>query len=140
MDFCKTCDFLLYFAITDEDLTLYCRNCGNKEEQKQFSVGLKKVYKPKKRHINELTKYDPTLFRSSDIPCPNQNCKTNVASSKRKVDGDHDVDDGKVNKSDEKSDEAEDITPEVIHIRYDEENIKYMYLCFHCDTVWETEQ
>ena len=28
---------------------------------------------------------------------------------------------------------------EVIYIRYDDINVKYVYLCVHCDTMWKTD-
>jgi DNA-directed RNA polymerase subunit M/transcription elongation factor TFIIS len=28
---------------------------------------------------------------------------------------------------------------EVIYIRYDDTNMKYVYLCVHCDTTWRTD-
>jgi DNA-directed RNA polymerase subunit M/transcription elongation factor TFIIS len=110
MEFCKNCDFLLFFGVSDDELQMYCRHCGQVEESpKKIVVALKKSYKPKRRDINEITKYDPTLLRTSNIPCPNADC-------------------------------PEKEKPEVIHIRYDEENMKYLYLCFHCDVAWETDQ
>ena len=30
-------------------------------------------------------------------------------------------------------------TPEVIFIRYNEVDMKYVYLCSKCDTVWKTD-
>jgi DNA-directed RNA polymerase subunit M/transcription elongation factor TFIIS len=112
MEFCKNCDFILFFSVTDDTLQPYCRHCGHVEEcKRKLVIGLHKSFKPKCRVINELTKYDPTLLRSSNIPCPNKTCKSNEAAA-----------------------------TEVIHIRYDEENMKYLYLCFHCDAIWETEE
>ena len=60
--------------------------------------------------INEYTKLDPTLPRCNNIPCPNDNCVCNT----------------------------EDKENNVIYIRYDDINLKYMYLCTYCDTTWNT--
>ena len=60
--------------------------------------------------MNEYTKLDPTLPRIKTIKCPNQTCLSN-------------------------SDNAEN---EVLYIRYDDTNIKYIYMCAHCDTTWKT--
>ena len=30
-------------------------------------------------------------------------------------------------------------TQEVIYIRYDDTNMKYVYLCVHCNTTWRTD-
>ena len=61
--------------------------------------------------INKYTKLDPTLPRINTILCPNPNCGTNT----------------------------DDIPKEIIYIRYDDTNMKYVYLCSTCDTVWKTE-
>ena len=29
---------------------------------------------------------------------------------------------------------------EIIYIRYDDSNMKYIYLCSDCDTVWQTNE
>lgn len=29
---------------------------------------------------------------------------------------------------------------EIIYVRYDDANLKYVYLCAKCDKVWNTEQ
>ena len=60
--------------------------------------------------INKYTKLDPTLPRVFNIKCPNENCKTNTDGEKS----------------------------EVLYIRYDENNMKYLYMCSICDTTWKT--
>ena len=45
-----------------------------------------------------------------NIKCPNENCKTNTDGEKS----------------------------EVLYIRYDENNMKYLYMCSICDTTWKT--
>ena len=35
--------------------------------------------------------------------------------------------------------ESEQNNREVIYIRYDDINMKYVYLCVHCDTTWKTD-
>ena len=61
--------------------------------------------------INKYTKLDPTLPRINNILCPNSECSTNKDNTER----------------------------EIIYIRYDDANMKYVYLCSTCDTVWKTE-
>jgi aspartate carbamoyltransferase regulatory subunit len=61
-------------------------------------------------------KLDPTLPRIYTVKCPNDACKTNA------------------------SDESDAKTPtEVIYIRYDDANLKYLYICTTCDHVWRTD-
>jgi aspartate carbamoyltransferase regulatory subunit len=74
-------------------------------------VQLKKSEQEFSHIINKYTKLDPTLPRVSNILCPNAECVTNT------------------------DDEAR----EIIYIRYDDINMKYVYLCSSCDIVWKTE-
>ena len=62
--------------------------------------------------INKYTKDDPTLPRINTILCPNPDCPTNKDGKER----------------------------EIIYIRYDDVNMKYVYLCYDCETVWEIKE
>ena len=61
--------------------------------------------------INDYTKLDPTLPRTKMIKCPNENCT-----------------------------QKEEENTEVIYIRYDDTNMKYIYLCSECNTVWKINE
>ena len=65
--------------------------------------------------INEYTKLDPTLPRTNKIRCPNQLC----ASHTKKDDN---------------------IKNEVIYFRYDDNSLKYIYICTICDKMWKTSE
>jgi DNA-directed RNA polymerase subunit M/transcription elongation factor TFIIS len=99
-------------------LIYYCRNCGNKDDTLSgenvtvSKVQLKKSEQEFSHIINKYTKLDPTLPRISNILCPNPECSTNTNNEPR----------------------------EIIYIRYDDQNMKYVYLCSTCDTVWKTEE
>ena len=69
--------------------------------------------------INEYTKNDVTLPRTKTIKCPNQDCKSNKK------------------KENENENEAQQ---EVIYLRYDDINMKYIYMCVNCNTTWKTSQ
>ena len=118
MHFCPKCQNMYYFRINADDpnqLVYYCRNCGN--EDTAISLNNLCVSKTQIKNneqtfshiINKYTKLDPTLPRINTILCPNPECKTNT----------------------------EGVEKEIIYIRYDDINIKYVYLCSECDTVWE---
>jgi DNA-directed RNA polymerase subunit M/transcription elongation factor TFIIS len=114
----------MYYISIDEDdsnkLVYYCRNCGNKdsllsvENVSVSKVQLKKSEQEFSHIINKYTKLDPTLPRINTVLCPNPECLTN------------------------KDSKGED--REIIYIRYDDQNMKYVYLCSTCDTVWKTEE
>ena len=54
----------------------------------------------------------PTLPRINKILCPNSECTTNTKNTER----------------------------EIIYLRYDDVNIKYIYVCSTCDSVWKTDE
>ena len=119
MHFCSNCSNMYYIRINSDDpnsLVYYCRQCGN--EDKIIAVDnvcvsktqIKKSEQSFNYIINKYTKLDPTLPRINNILCPNQDCNTNTKDDPR----------------------------EIIYIRYDDVNMKYIYLCSTCDTVWNT--
>jgi DNA-directed RNA polymerase subunit M/transcription elongation factor TFIIS len=119
MHFCSNCSNMYYIRINSDDpnsLVYYCRQCGN--EDKSIGVDnvcvskiqIKKNKKSFNHIINKYTKLDPTLPRINNVLCPNPDCTTNTKNDPR----------------------------EVIYIRYDDTNMKYIYLCSTCDTVWNT--
>ena len=120
MRFCVNCNNKLYTSLHNDQsdkLVYYCRNCGNQDTTLStdnvtiLKVQLKKSEQEFSHIINKYTKMDPTLPRVNNILCPNAECKTNT----------------------------EDTPKEIIYIRYDDVNMKYVYLCSTCDCVWKTE-
>ena len=121
MKFCNQCSNMLYISIDENDtnkLIYYCRNCGEKDESITdegvcvLNTQLKKGEQKFNHIINKYTKLDPTLPRIYNIKCPNGACKSNVDDKEH---------------------------PEVIYIRYDDNNLKYLYLCSECDNIWKTD-
>ena len=129
MKFCKMCDNMYYISINEKDsnlLSYYCRNCGNIDDTVTESgicilnTQLKKGQQKFNHIINEYTKSVPTLPRIYNVPCPNLQCPINLA------------------KSDASSTASASPQSEVIYMRYDDVNMKYLYICTTCDTVWKT--
>jgi DNA-directed RNA polymerase subunit M/transcription elongation factor TFIIS len=111
---------MLYISISEDDankLNYYCRCCGNIENTlsaDNVTISKNQLKKSEQEFghiINKYTKLDPTLPRVSTILCPNPSCKTNT----------------------------ENVPREIIYIRYDDLNMKYVYLCSTCEFVWKTE-
>jgi len=71
-----------------------------------------------KNKINKYTKLDPTLPRITTIDCPNKECASNTTEGKSQT------------PQEEK---------EILYIRYDDKNMKFVYMCAVCDTIWRTE-
>jgi DNA-directed RNA polymerase subunit M/transcription elongation factor TFIIS len=112
---------MYYIRINPEDpnkLVYYCRNCGNEDKLLTIdNVCVSKTHIKKSEQsfnhiINKYTKLDPTLPRINKVLCPNAGCKTNSDNEER----------------------------EIIYIRYDDTNMKYVYLCSTCDTIWKTNE
>jgi DNA-directed RNA polymerase subunit M/transcription elongation factor TFIIS len=109
---------MYYIRISSDNankLIYYCRNCGNEDEMIDnisiSQIQLKRSEQKYSHIINQYTKLDPTLPRINKIKCPNDDCSTNTSGEER----------------------------EIIYIRYDDVNMKYIYLCSSCDTVWKIE-
>ena len=122
MKFCTKCDNMYYITIDDKNndqLIYYCRFCGHKDEQltEEGVVVLKTQYKKNEQKfnhmVNQYTKLDPTLPRIYSMKCPNHECKTNHNASSSAAGG------GTLGTN----------ACEVIYLRYDDENMKYLYIC-----------
>jgi DNA-directed RNA polymerase subunit M/transcription elongation factor TFIIS len=121
MHFCTQCNNMYYIRISADDtnkLVYYCRNCGNEDSTLNVdNVTISKVQLKKSEQqfghiINKYTKLDPTLPRINRILCPNPDCSTNTNGTER----------------------------EIIFIRYNDVDMKYVYLCSTCDVVWKTDE
>ena len=140
-DFCPTCKNYLYltqvapnavlpveigrlspvgpFAPVDSDsetLRRICRNCGYQAEDKKGGLILEMNLKEKisegyKILMNEFTKYDPTLPHVNTIKCPSLECDTNTKGKEK----------------------------DVIYLKYDAVNMKFLYICNVCDTQWRSK-
>jgi len=119
MHFCNMCNNMYYIRIDSENtnkLVYYCRNCGNEDFLNDnisiSNIQIKKNETSISHIISQYTKLDPTLPRINKIKCVNEECKTNTLDEER----------------------------EIIYIRYDDLNMKYIYLCSSCDTVWKSDE
>lgn len=126
MHFCNKCENMLYIRLLGEDsdsLVYYCRNCGETDATitKENICVLQTDFVLKEKaylhEINEYTKLDPTLPRTNNIKCPNQSCPSNQPSSEG---------------------QEERAKNDVIYLRYDDVNMKYIYICTICDKIWKT--
>jgi DNA-directed RNA polymerase subunit M/transcription elongation factor TFIIS len=112
MKFCPTCHYYLYMKVMEDSasaqrlIVRICHNCGYQEED--TAGGLitetdlqEKTSEGYKVLMNEFTKLDPTLPHLHTIKCPNAACGSNVANKE----------------------------PDVIYMKYDAQNLKYIYLC-----------
>ena len=142
---------MYYIRLTEtNDIVYYCRNCGHEDDTitidnivvsqtSLHSVG------SSVNIVNKYTKLDPTLPRISTIQCPNSECPCNRNHNPTQY-----ADRSAIVGSEEEEEEEEagqavqaadtDAVPrEVIYLRYDDIQLKYIYLCAVCNTIWNTE-
>jgi len=124
MKFCSECQNMYYIKINSEDgnsLIYYCRFCGHEDNEPAENgvVVLRTDYKKSEQQfshmINRYIKYDNTLPRITNMKCPNENCVERSGTTSGTAD------------------------PSVIYLRYDEDNMKYLYICENCNTTWKTD-
>ena len=130
MHFCTVCQNMYYIRLTGENkdqLIYYCRKCGQEDDELIASLEnvcvsqtqLKASVSSYEHIINKYTKLDPTLPHINNIKCPNTACASNESADETK-DGD---------------DQKE---ADILYLRYDDTNMKFVYLCTECNTVWKS--
>jgi len=124
MKFCAVCHYYLYLqpdtyvradGATAEKLMRICRSCGYQEDDAGglvLETDLKeKTSEGYKIMLNEFTQSDPTLPHLDTIKCPNGSCSTNTAAAQK----------------------------DVIYLKYDTVNLKYLYICNVCNHQWRSK-
>ena len=129
MDFCKQCRNMLYLRLENGKMQYHCKGClevsslpslqsassletgpGEKEE-----VSVKCVIDSNytedfhKQYVSPYIAYDPTLPRINFIPCTSKACT-------RPANRPH----------------------EVILVKYDSVDMRYLYYCCYCGVYWKT--
>lgn len=135
MHFCIKCGNMYYIKIDDKEELMYnCRKCGHNNnelinELDNLCVSKTEINKNStvdySNIINEYTKLDPTLPRINNINCPRADCPSNIAPK---------------SDNESKGKSVKPVEKEIIYIRYDDRNMKYMYLCGVCDHYWNNNK
>lgn len=137
MRFCSVCENMLYISLRPDErkegapleLTYSCKRCGfsmTSEDARSAdaaagksggdpSVVLSTDYSDDqtsyKQYATPLLRHDPTLPRVSNIACP------------RLGDG---------------CTKPPDVPNDVLFVKYDAANLKYLYHCLHCSVFWKS--
>jgi len=114
---CNNCDNFMFTYIDDEkNLYNLCKRCGNSEKTEENCVYKTSKNIDKSKILNEYTHImeDPTLptIINKNIKCPNSECETNIKSK----------------------------IPEIKYIKYDIENINFIYMCNTCNQKWTNKR
>lgn len=115
MRFCTTCNNMFYVKVDDNNnLVYYCKFCNNSQTESKDNGSILVIDDNtvdddiKYNHfINKNIIHDPTLPKVSNIVCTNESC-----TKKQGEDN------------------------EVIYIKYDYANMKYLYFCCKCQHFW----
>lgn len=115
MRWCPKCSNYLYHKISEDQLNRQCLKCGYSESDQEGGLVLETRVQERasegyKILLNEFTPEDPTLPHVKNIKCPNEQCPSNVGSESR----------------------------DVIYIKYDATNLKYLYICTKCPQRWRS--
>ena len=118
LKFCPTCRYYLYLntpATPEDSLRRICRNCGYTEVEERGGLITElrlneKVVEGHKVIMNEFTHLDPTLPHVDNIHCKNEACASNGGGAKA----------------------------DVIPIKYDAVNMKFLYICTVCKEQWRS--
>lgn len=124
MKFCDVCDNMLYIRLRPSEaegqepavLQYVCKNCGNcidGHDTDTKSCVLDTNYVDDqttyKQYATPYIVHDPTLPRVNNIPCPNDKC----TKPRGAVD-------------------------EVIFVKFNTANLRFLYYCTHCGTFWKS--
>jgi hypothetical protein len=148
MLYCSVCQNMYYLkvntttapeegAVPQDELVNYCRNCGHEETHRSFenvcvlNTQISRNEAQFSHLVNEFTKYDPTLPRLNFLQCPNEACisnKPSLAPQQQQQAATSAI-----------ATATAAVNSEVVFIRYDDVNLKYVYVCVHCDTLWKND-
>jgi len=121
MNFCAKCDNMYYIKLKEDDqlnkLIYSCRQCNYEDDDlvDKPLICISKSYINKKPGnykdiVNEYTKLDPTLPQVKNIKCPNDTCKSITNP---------------------------EIPSNITYIKYNETEMKYLYMCRYCGQKWK---
>ena len=114
MKFCSFCDNMLYMKINEnKDLLYYCKNCNSESVQKKEGGSVCVI---EDKNVDDVAKYTQYINKNIkyDPTLPrvnNINCPSCTPTSPK----------------------------EVIYIKYDFLNMKYLYYCCNCESFFKTD-
>tara|TARA_B100002051_G_scaffold276250_1_gene323488 strand:- start:5740 stop:6102 length:363 start_codon:yes stop_codon:yes gene_type:complete len=117
VNFCGKCDNLMFLYSNEDDHSLYlgCKVCGNSEkynENKCIYTNTTDIDLSETINQNVYLKNDvtlPSIKNNPNIKCPNNEC---ISIKENKP-------------------------CDILYIKYDENSMKYLYICKYCDQKWK---
>ena len=116
MKVCPTCQNMYVMKLQPNGKLLWkCLSCGIEEEQVGGCLLMETLVQERSSEgyrilLNEFTRQDTTLPHTKSIKCSRESCPSNGSSKER----------------------------DVIYIKYDAVNMKYLYICNVCGESWRS--
>ena len=117
--FCTVCDNYLYLQVEGDTQTLQriCRNCGYKDTEEQGGLVSEMHIEQRAAEgytlINEFTLKDKRLpHLHNTMRCINDKCPTSLPGK----------------------------DSDIVYIKYDTENLRFIYMCYICQTTWRSRR
>jgi hypothetical protein len=117
--FCTVCDNYLYLQVEGETQTLQriCRNCGFKDTEDQGGLVSEMHIEQRAAEgytlINEFTLKDKRLpHLHNTMKCINAKCPSSLPGKES----------------------------DIVYIKYDTENLRYIYMCYICEATWRSRR
>lgn len=107
---------MLYLRLEAGALQHHCKNCATTVDADMNTANASCVIDNNyvddfhKQYLSPYIAYDPTLPRTSSIQCINKTCQRPNGKPQ-----------------------------EVIYVKYDSINMKFLYYCCHCGMFWKTK-
>lgn len=114
--FCPTCRYYLFLQSSSNTLQRLCRNCGYTEHDEKGGLVMEQSSETSEGYkilVNEFTRYDvrlPHIVKT--LRCPEPTCTSNHGSAE----------------------------PDILYIKYDPANLKYLYICTSCGFQWTSRR
>ena len=115
VDFCEKCENLLYLYIDSETnkIVLQCKACGHEKPMENKVI---KINNNTNINVDKSDVINTNPFITHDITLPTIKDNKNIKCQNEEC-------------------TAEQI--DIKYIKYDDENMKYLYICNHCGCKWK---
>ncbi len=115
--FCKMCNNMRGLKVQEDGgIAWRCYSCGEEKAQEGGCLLMETMVQERASESfkilpNEFTRQDPTLPHVKNIKCPNSGCASNTGGAER----------------------------DVIYMKYDTTNMKFIYMCNVCkEATWRS--
>lgn len=115
VQFCNNCENILYLhkEVDGDKLYYCCKSCNN---QLEIESSIKKIYQNTNEKFDKSLVMNKNPYITHDVTIPTIYGNSNIQCKNKDCPGE---------------------TTEIKFIKYDDINMKYLYICNHCGTKWK---